>query len=71
MEGEWIEKLEDVTARFRMGEAEVARAFFKSPRPLNRHVKWLKHQILVLPLHSNGGCCEDRVVYRVFVSRKD
>ncbi len=46
MEGEWIEKLEDMTARFRMGEAEVARAFFKSPRPLNQHVRWLKHQIM-------------------------
>ena len=45
MQAEWIEKLEDVTARFRMGEAEVARAFFNSPRPLNQHVRWLKHQI--------------------------
>lgn len=46
MQAEWIEKLEDMTAHFRMGEAEVARAFFKSPRPLNQHVKWLKHQIM-------------------------
>ena len=35
-----------MTAHFRMGEAEVARAFFKSPRPLDQHVKWLKHQIM-------------------------
>jgi hypothetical protein len=46
MEAEWMERLEDVTARFRMGEAEVARAFFKTPRPLNQHVRWLKHQIM-------------------------
>ena len=46
MEGEWIEKLEDVTARFRMGEAEVAHEFFKNPKPLNHHVRWLKHQIM-------------------------
>ena len=46
MEAEWMEKLEDVTARFRMGGAEVARAFFKTPRPLNQHVRWLKHQIM-------------------------
>jgi len=46
MQAEWIEKLEDVVACFRMGEAEVALAFLKSPRPLNRHVKWLKHQIM-------------------------
>ncbi len=45
IEAEWIEKLEDVTARFRKCDAEVARAFFKSPRPLDQHVKWLKHQI--------------------------
>ncbi len=46
MQAEWIEKLENVTARFRMGEAEVASAFFKNPRPLNQHVRWLKHQIM-------------------------
>ncbi len=45
MQAEWIEKIEDMTARFRMGEAEVARAFFSRPRPLSQHVKWLKHQI--------------------------
>ncbi len=36
MQDEWVEKLEDVIARFRMGEAEVARSFFRSPRPLNQ-----------------------------------
>jgi len=46
MQDEWVEILEDVVACFRMGEAEVARAFFKSPQPLNHHVKWLKHQIM-------------------------
>ena len=36
MQDSWVEMLEDVIARLQMGEAEVARSFFKSPRPLNQ-----------------------------------
>ena len=45
MQAEWIEELEDIVARFRMGEAEVGRAFFERPRLLDQHVRWLKFQI--------------------------
>jgi hypothetical protein len=40
-----MEEIEDVVARFRAGEAEVARAFFSQPRPLQQHVSWLKEQV--------------------------
>ncbi|MCH8346534.1 MAG: hypothetical protein IIC87_06370 [Chloroflexi bacterium] len=45
MRPEWTEELEDIVARFRMGEAEVGRAFFERPRPLDQHARWLKFQI--------------------------
>ncbi|NIO07933.1 MAG: hypothetical protein GTO40_07980 [Deltaproteobacteria bacterium] len=45
MREDWIKQIEDTTARFRAGEAEVGRVFFSKPRPLAQHVKWLKHQI--------------------------
>jgi hypothetical protein len=38
-------EIEDTAARFRAGEAEVARAFFSRPRPLEQHVRWLKEQV--------------------------
>jgi hypothetical protein len=45
MQAEWIAELEEIVARFRMGEAEVGRAFFERPRPLDQHSRWLKFQI--------------------------
>ena len=38
-------EIEDCVARFRAGEAEVARVFFSTPRPLEQHVRWLKEQV--------------------------
>jgi hypothetical protein len=38
-------EIEDVAARFRAGEAEVARTFFSQPRPLAQHFYWLKAQV--------------------------
>ena len=38
-------EIEDVAARFRAGEAEVARTFFSQPRPLAQHLFWLKSQV--------------------------
>ena len=38
-------EIEDVAARFRAGEAEVARTFFSQPRPLAQHLFWLKIQV--------------------------
>jgi len=38
-------EIEDVAARFRAGEAEVARTFFSQPRPLAQHLYWLKVQV--------------------------
>ena len=45
MQTEWIEQLEDIVARFRMGEAEVSRTFFEAQRPLEKHARWLRFQI--------------------------
>jgi len=41
----YMAEIEDVAARFRAGEAEVARAFFSQPRPLAQHLYWLKIQV--------------------------
>lgn len=38
-------EIEDSAARFRAGEAEVARAFFSRPRPLEQHIRWLREQV--------------------------
>lgn len=38
-------KIEDTAARFRAGEAEVSRAFFSRPRPLQQHVNSLRVQV--------------------------
>jgi hypothetical protein len=38
-------EIEDTAARFRAGEAEVARIFFSQPRPLEQHVDWLRIQV--------------------------
>jgi hypothetical protein len=38
-------EIEDAAARFRAGEAEVARTFFSQPRPLAQHLHWLKAQV--------------------------
>lgn len=45
MNTKYMEEIEDVAARFRAGEAEVARAFFSQPRPLAAHLRWLKIQV--------------------------
>ncbi len=37
--------IEDATARFRAGEAEIARAFFSRPRPLEQHAFMLRIQV--------------------------
>ncbi|MGH7847749.1 MAG: hypothetical protein ACREQW_21615 [Candidatus Binatia bacterium] len=37
--------IEDTAARFRAGEAEVARTFFSKPRSLKQHVDWLRLQV--------------------------
>src|SRR5262245_12791441 len=42
---DWMVEIEDVVARFRAGEAEVARTFFSAPRPLEQHIKWLTEQV--------------------------
>jgi hypothetical protein len=42
---DFMAQIEDTAARFRAGEAEVARAFFSQPRPLKQHVAWLKLQV--------------------------
>lgn len=42
---DWMVEIEDAVARFRAGEAEVARTFFSAPHPLDQHVKWLKEQV--------------------------
>ncbi len=41
----FMAEIEDVAARFRAGEAEVARVFFSKPRPLAQHLYWLKIQV--------------------------
>lgn len=41
----YMAEIEDVAARFRAGEAEVARKFFAQPRPLAQHLYWLKVQV--------------------------
>ena len=38
-------RIEDTAARFRAGEAEVSRAFFSKPRPLEQHVHSLRVQV--------------------------
>ena len=45
MQQAWLNEIEDTVARFRMGEAEVARAFFATPRPLEQYVGWLRVQV--------------------------
>lgn len=45
MHDEWLEEIEDAVARFRMGEAEVARVFFQAPRPREQHASWLRLQV--------------------------
>lgn len=45
MNVEYMAQIEDVAARFRAGEAEVARTFFSQPRPLAQHLNWLKVQV--------------------------
>jgi len=42
---DWMQAIEDTAARFRAGEAEVARSFFSVPRPLDQHLRWLKEQV--------------------------
>jgi hypothetical protein len=42
---DFLAEIEDVAARFRAGEAEVARTFFFQPRPLHQHFHWLKIQV--------------------------
>ena len=37
--------IEDATARFRAGEAEISRAFFAQPRPLEQHAFMLRIQV--------------------------
>ena len=41
----FMAEIEDMAARFRAGEAEVARTFFSRPRPLAQHITWLKVQV--------------------------
>jgi hypothetical protein len=41
----FMAEIEDTAARFRAGEAEVARTFFSRPRPLAQHITWLKVQV--------------------------
>ena len=48
--------IEDPTARFRAGEAEVARAFFSEPRPLDQHAFMLRIQI-TSSLRSSDPLC--------------
>src|SRR5262247_4883111 len=45
MTNKYMAEIEDVAARFRAGEAEVARMFFSKPRPLEQHLCWLKIQV--------------------------
>jgi hypothetical protein len=45
MTNHYMAEIEDVAARFRAGEAEVARVFFSQPRPLEQHLRWLKIQV--------------------------
>lgn len=45
MSMKYMAEIEDVAARFRAGEAEVARVFFSRPRPLAQHLYWLKIQV--------------------------
>lgn len=45
MTSNYMAEIEDVAARFRAGEAEVARVFFSKPRPLEQHLRWLKIQV--------------------------
>ena len=45
MNVKYMAEIEDVAARFRAGEAEVARTFFSRPRPLAQHLYWLKIQV--------------------------
>ena len=45
MNTKYMAEIEDVAARFRAGEAEVARTFFSKPRPLAQHYFWLKVQV--------------------------
>ena len=45
MNVDFMAEIEDMAARFRAGEAEVARTFFSRPRPLAQHITWLKVQV--------------------------
>ena len=45
MTSNYMAEIEDVAARFRAGEAEVARVFFSKPRPLEQHLRWVKIQV--------------------------
>ena len=45
MSVKYMVEIEDAAARFRAGEAEVARTFFPQPRPLAQHLYWLKVQV--------------------------
>jgi len=45
MNAKYMAEIEDVAARFRAGEAEVARTFFSKPRALAQHLYWLKAQV--------------------------
>lgn len=45
MSVKYIVEIEDAAARFRAGEAEVARTVFSQPRPLAQHLYWLKVQV--------------------------
>jgi hypothetical protein len=45
MNANFMAEIEDTAARFRAGEAEVARTFFSKPRPLAQHITWLKVQV--------------------------
>lgn len=42
---EWTQELEDLVAKFRAGEAEVAAKFFAHKRPRNEHAAWLRFQV--------------------------
>ncbi|MEE8074325.1 MAG: hypothetical protein V3T60_01715 [Candidatus Binatia bacterium] len=40
-----IPELEEIVAKFRAGEAEVAARFFEFKRPIEQHLGWLRFQV--------------------------